>query len=321
MARYKHYKRPNLNDGYVRNQSELLNEQTYMYHYQNLYEIALNRVKWLNLPSGCDSRFLEETLLLNGQAIIFQDEFVKDLFYSTRVVANAPLNVYDNPTQFRSVGNQGWSVNVPYERGVLVWETKSRYPTIQHIGIFAQRLADTDRLADVNLQTLKRPFIITGPEEKYQEMVNMYRNIDSNEPAIVGVPTLNQIEVKVLDTKVEYLGAEMQYRKQLIMNEFMTFLGIDNSGMEKKERMTENEVKRNSSIIEMKRANYLDPRREAAEELNKRFGLNIEVVWNHDNISPSWRFLNDLEEQIDNVGVNSSNSEVDKRNEEVDHNV
>lgn len=298
----KHYKsRPPLDKGFVYNQSESLNRMTYMYHFQNLYEIALNRIKWVNLPEGCNSRFLEETLLLNGQAIIFKKPklFGGDFFFSTRAIATGPLNVYNNPTKLRSIGNNGWNIKVPWKDGCLIWETKSRYPTINHIPIFANRLAETDRLADVNLQTMKRPFIITGPEEKYQEMVNLYKNIDSNEPAIIGLPSMRDIDVKVLQTGAEYLGDEMQYRKQLILNEFMTFLGIDNSGMEKQERMTEKEVKRNQGMIMMKRLNYLEPRREAADIINKRFGTHIEVYWNEDNQTANYNMIHNLQLQAE----------------------
>jgi hypothetical protein len=296
MSKKKHY-RPHSSQGYMYNQSQQLNAMTYQFHFQNLYELALNRIKWLNLPRGCDSRFLEETLLLNGNAIIFQDPKINDLFYSTRVVFSGPLNVYDKPTHFRSVGNNGWNVDVPFEKGVVVFETASRYPTIGHICIFANRLTDLDRTRDVNLKNQKSPWIITGPEEKVQEMINFYKNVDSNEPAIFGLDGLKEINYQVLSMNAPFIGTELNYNKQLIMNEFMTFLGIDNNGMEKKERMTEEELQVRNSQVMAKRLNYLQPRREAADILNKRFGTNIQVVWNTDNQTDNYNYVNNVKQR------------------------
>ncbi len=310
----KHYnKKIDPSNGYAFNQSQYMNELTYRFHFQNLYEIALNRVKWINLPEGCNARFLEETLLTNGNAIIFQDKKFKDLFFSTKVVASAPINVYNNPTKFRSYGNNGWNVFVPWKKGVLVWDSQSRWPTINFISLFANRLMDIDRTRDVNLKNQKTPYIITGPEEKYQEMVNYYKNIDSNEPCVIGLPNFKDIEVKVLNTGTPYIGTELQYNKQLIMNEFLTFLGIDNPGIEKQERMTQQEVERNQSQIMNRRMNYLSPRREAAELINKRFGTNIQVVWNTDNETPTYNMKHNLEKAAEagteEVNLNGNNRE------------
>lgn len=318
----KHYKgRPSLNQGFIYNQSEELNIMTYRYHFQNLYSLALNRIKWINLPDGCNTRFLEETLLLNGQAVIFKKPrlFGDDMFFSTRVIASGPLNVYNNPTRLRSVGNNGWNLKIPWDNGVVVWETEDRYfSTLQHISIFANRLMDADRVADVNLNTMKRPFILTGPEEKYQEMVNLYRNINSNEPAIIGLPHLTDININVLQTGAEYLGDKMQYRKQYLMNEFLTFLGIDNAGIEKQERMTSDEVERIQSQTMIRRMNYLKPRRDALKVLKKRYPDKFkytQVIWNTDNITPTWNVEHNLQKalDLDYIGEEDPNGELEDR--------
>lgn len=299
-------KRPNFEAGMSWNQTQIMNQMTYQYHFDNLYAIALNRVRWVNLPEGCNSRFLEETLLLQGQAVIFKDKGIfgdKDLFFTTQVTSHGPWNLYNNPTKLVSIGNNGWHVRVPWQKGVMVWDTQDRlYNTCNYIQLFAARLMEADRVADVNLQTMKRPFVIVGPEEKQQEMVRIYQNIDSNEPAIFGLPGLTDTNIQVLQTGATYLGEEMQYRKQLLMNEFMSFLGIDNPGIEKQERMTQQEVERLQSVARFKRMNYLTPRRDALEVLKKRFPdefRNTEVIWNNDNVTPTYNVMHNLEKALD----------------------
>lgn len=295
----KHYKKVDCTSGYGRTLTEMMNGMTYAFHYQNLYELMLNRIKWINLPNGCDARFLEETLILNGAAVIFQDKTIKNLFYSTRVIQQGPPDIYNNMIKFASQGNNGWFVQLNSDRGVVVYDTQSRLPSINALALFANRLTELDRTRDVNLQNQKTPFIITGPEEKQKEMRNFFNNVQSNTPAVFGLSGLDQIDIKVFPTAVPYIGNELAYNKQLIMNEFLTFIGVDNPGLEKQERMTQHEVERNQNQVMMRRLNYLTPRREAAEKLNKKFGLNIQVVWNDDILTSNYNLINDLIKQAE----------------------
>jgi len=296
----KHYNKVNCKKGYGWTLTEMLNSMTYAFHYQNLYEIMLNRIKWINLPKGCDSRYLEETLLHNGQSVIFQDKVIKNLFFNTRVIQQGPPDIYQNMVKFASQAVNGWFVQLNKDRGVVVYDTQSRLPSINVISLFANRLTELDRTRDVNLQNQKTPFIITGPEQKQKEMLKFFNNVQSNQPAIFGMPALSDIDIKVFPTAVPYLGNELAYNKQLIMNEFLTFVGVDNPGIEKQERMTREEVDRNQNQVMMRRLNYLTPRRDAAKKLNEKFGLNVEVVWNTDNFTDNYNLVNNLKAQAEN---------------------
>ena len=299
----KHYNKVDCNNGYGKSLTEMMNSATYAFHYQNLYEIMLNRVKWINLPKGCDSRFLEETLLLNGSAVVFQDKIIKNLFFNTRVVQQGQPNIYQNMIKFASQAINGWWVQLNSDRGVVLYDTQSRLPSLNVLSLFANRLMEVDRTRDVNLMHQKTPFIITGPEEKQKEMRNFFANVSSNEPAIFGMSGLDQIDVKVMPTAVPYVGNELAYNKQLIMNEFLTFVGVDNQGLQKQERMTNDEVNTLNSQVMIRRMNYLTPRRDFAREFNQKFkdylDRPIEVVWNNDNITKTYDFINNLEKQME----------------------
>lgn len=307
MGKNKHYNKIDTTHGYVENQAMELNMMTYQFHFQNLYELALNRVKWIHLPKGCDARFLEETLLQFGQAIMFQDPKIKGLFYTTRVIATLPLTIYNKSTKFRSIANNGWNTDVAYKDAVMCYDTNSRFPILNHISLFANRLTDIDRTKDINLKIQKTPFIITGPEEKTIEIQNFYNNINNNEPAIFGLTgMMNDVKIEVLPTNVPYLGEELNYSKQLVINEFLTSLGIDNSGLAKQERMTAGEVDTQNGQIMGKRLNTLNPRREFTDDLNRKFKFDppIQCVWNTDNITDNYNLVTNLEKEIKLEGGN-----------------
>jgi hypothetical protein len=63
----------------------------------------------------------------------------------------------------------------------------------------------------------------------------------------------------------------------------MTFLGINNSNQDKRERLVADEVAANDQQISAARNSAMGARKYACEQINKRFGLDISVEWNEDN--------------------------------------
>ena len=67
-----------------------------------------------------------------------------------------------------------------------------------------------------------------------------------------------------------------------IWNEALTYLGISNLSVQKKERLVSDEVIRSQGGTIASRYSRLQARREAAYKINKMFGLEIEVDFRED---------------------------------------
>ena len=59
-------------------------------------------------------------------------------------------------------------------------------------------------------------------------------------------------------------------------------LGINNSNIDKRERVNTDEVNSNNEIIQINRNNFLTPRLEACEQINKMFNCKSTVKYNID---------------------------------------
>ena len=70
--------------------------------------------------------------------------------------------------------------------------------------------------------------------------------------------------------------------KSQIWNEALTYLGISNLSIQKKERLITDEVQRNQGGTMASRLSRLNARRKACEEINAMFGLDIWVEYNED---------------------------------------
>ena len=69
----------------------------------------------------------------------------------------------------------------------------------------------------------------------------------------------------------------MQVYKHQLWNEALTYLGIENVNTDKKERLVSDEVVNNMGDVEGERFTRLNARKQACDEINELFGLNVDV--------------------------------------------
>lgn len=264
--------------------------------------LAISRYKWLNLPETCDERFLETTLLRQGVATISAPKSMPGTFFSTQVAQSGRFNVYDTPSSWESIGNNGWRFHASPRTGTLVWDSRLRIPKWSQIEFFARRLAAIDRVQDINLSQQRTPYLLTAPRECKNDLIQVYKQLAGNEPAILGKPELLQnVNIDAVNTNVPFLGNELAAQKQNLWKEVYDFLGI-RSVNAKAERMVEAEVDESSEPTDMMALDGLNSRRDAARWLNDHFGTDIHVVWREDNESDNWKYLTSAREQAETEG-------------------
>lgn len=251
--------------------------------------MAMNRYKWVNLPETCDERYLEFILMRQGVASIAYPKNMPNVFFSNMVNMDGRWNVYDTPCHWQAIGNNGWRFNADPRSGVLVYNNRMRIPQWDQIEFFARRLANLDRVEDINMQQQKTPYLITAPREVINDAKQMYKQIAGGEPAILGKPSLSNIEIQAIQTGVPYIGNELTEKKLALWDEVYNYLGISHVG-QKSERLTSEEVSASNEPSNLMALDGLNARRDAANKLNDRFGLDIHVVWRKDNESDMYNF-------------------------------
>ena len=70
-----------------------------------------------------------------------------------------------------------------------------------------------------------------------------------------------------------YVADKLIAYKKEIWNEFLTFLGINNVLVDKKERLVTDEANANNEVVNLNLQSFLIPRQEACKQFNKLFGL------------------------------------------------
>lgn len=263
------------------------NKGDYTKYLMRLTELSLSTFEWKNLPDTIDVRYLELALFAEGKAVFFKDEVMGYLALKCAVSGN--LNVYGIPQKYRAYSSyNGYNKELNLSDSVIIYNNMLRTNTLPDVMKYAMRIYELDQIIDINAKAQKTPILITCEENERLTMKNLYLKYDGNTPIIYGNKNLNVNGFKVLSTGAPYLCDKLYELKNQIWNEALTYLGISNLNIQKKERLITDEVQRNQGGTIASRYSRLEARKKACAEINKMFDLNIDVEFKDGN-----EFFND----------------------------
>lgn len=274
-------------------QSASFNNATFMQYYNRLVELAISMFDWKNLPETIDPRFLELALFGDGMAVFFEDKEIG--YLALRTTIGGRLNLYNIPTDRRAYASNGYNMPLTQDNSVIIWNNLMHTNSVLEVSNFSKRLCDLDRTIDVNAKAQKTPILIRCDESQRLTLKNLYKQYTGNEPVIYGDKGLSARPIEVLTTGAPYVCDKLYELKTQIWNEALTYLGISNVSYQKKERLLQDEVQRNLGGTIASRYSRLEARRQAAEEINRMFGLNIEVDFREDFTLA----IDELEDEVD----------------------
>lgn len=261
--------------------SALLNNITYMQYFNRLTELAISMFEWQNLPPTVDPRYIELHLFQNGSMVYFNDDVVGNLCLDC--LPNGNFDVYGNPVNRRAYSSyNNYQRDLNEDNSVIIWNNYLRTNSIADIKLYSKRLYLLDRIIDVNANAQKTPVLVQGTEKQRLTLLNLYKEFDGNAPFIFGDKNLDLNALKSLNTGAPYVADKIYELKTQIWNEALTYLGISNINIQKKERLITDEVTRNQAGTIASRYSRLQARREAVDKINAMFGTNIRVYYRED---------------------------------------
>ena len=262
-------------------ESAVMNNATYIQYFNRLVELSISMFEWQGLPESVDPRYLELHLFQNGSVVYFRDEVMGDLCLDC--IANGQFDVYGNPISRRAYSSYNqYQKTLNESDSVIIWNNYLRQPSVLDVKMFAKRLYNLDRIIDVNANAQKTPVLVQGTEKQRLTLVNLYKEFDGNAPFIFGDKNLDLNSLRAISTNAPYVADKLYQLKTQIWNEALTYLGISNLNIQKKERMITDEVQRNQGGTIASRYSRLEARREAVDKINRMFGTDISVDYRED---------------------------------------
>lgn len=275
--------------------AKLINDRTITDYFIRLMLIARSLFKYENLPNGMDEKWIERYLFSEGACLFYKDPTVG--YMVAKIGETGPLNYYDEPTTLRP-----YATNYIYKgkelinnvNCVIIRNNDEMLPTAPTLQIYAYDLTNIKRTQDTNIVNLKMPTIVRCSDKQKLSLKQTIAQRNDNEPVIWGDKNLDLSNVEVLDLKTTIVFDKLQIQKHAIWNECMTFLGINNANMDKRERLVDDEVQANNEQVKACEDVMLKAREDAVKRINEMFGLEISVRRRNLSEMPSIKLEDDI---------------------------
>ncbi|MBO5682127.1 MAG: hypothetical protein J6T08_10500 [Lentisphaeria bacterium] len=255
-------------------ESAITNTACYDFYYDKIKELSISVFEWQNVPDEIDVRFMELMLFERGAVVFFRDEDMQQ-YLCLPYAEQGKWNVYRIPLLRRAFASNGYNKKLDIDNSVIIYNNVLRIPSIRDCKLFARRLANFDRVIDTNVNAQKTPVLIRCSEKERLTLINLYKQYEGNEPFIFGDQELAAQPLNSVRTDAPYVADRIYDLKTRYWNEMLTFKGISNLNVQKKERLITDEVARSQGGTIASRYSGLMMRQQACEKINKMFGLDI----------------------------------------------
>ena len=261
------------------------NQDTATMFMWRLMNLAISVFKWDNLPEGVDERMLEFWLLRDGFVGFFYDEALKsderrrapEGYAVLPMMIQGKWDIYEYPRDRRAYAVNGFNYECTEDNSVIIFQNYLRVPMWMTLWQYAFRLAETQRTIDINCKQQRTARIIRCNEDQRLTYLNAAKEVDEGRPWVHGDKNFDLDAFQVFDTTTPYVANELQTYKHQLWNEALTYLGIENVNTDKKERLISDEVVNNMGDVEAERFTRLNARKQACDEINRLFGLDVKV--------------------------------------------
>ena len=247
-----------------------------MYYRAKLLRLLSQRFKWENIPENWEYDYFIEHLLLDG-FIGITDTSAGILALKCGVTGKG---IFDNHTEAvftnpilgsfrRTIGEDCEIIKLQYDWQGVGWILE-RYSTL---------LAMCDSSIAVNLMNTKATYVFGATSKTQAETFKaLYDDITMGKPAVftsTGNSGMLKEQMFTMPAKENFIADDVQLLKRKIINEFLTDIGINNTNLDKRERLTDDEVNANNDEVLANISHWYDNIIDGISRTNAMYGLDL----------------------------------------------
>lgn len=247
-----------------------------LYYKEYLLKKLFGRFTFENIPESWDLDYMLEALFLDGYFCI-----------TDTAAGIVPLkcgltgiNIYNHPTTAvianPVLGNFERLIDV----NCAIVQLQASYRGVYNlINRYSVLLAMCDSGISVNLMNTKATFIFGAASKAQAETFKaLYDKISCGEPATFIKEGINEDNLYIIPAKQNFVADDIEILKRKIIDEFLTEIGINNANLDKRERLTDDEVNANDDEVRANIQHWIDNVTRGIKRANALFNLDVRFV-------------------------------------------
>ena len=250
-----------------------------IYYRNKLFRLFLQRYVIEGMPKTWEFDYFNEHLFLDGVIGITDTTAgilaLKCGLTGIGIFEQPTKTIYANPVlgNFeRTIGEDCEIIRLQYNYQGIGW-ILDRYATL---------LAMCDSSIAVNLMNTKVTWVFGATDKAQSETFKaIYDDITQGKPAVFtsnqNVGNLKE-QMFVMPAKQNFIADDVQLLKRKILNEFLTDIGINNTNLDKRERLTDDEVNANNDEVLANIYHWYDNINDGITKVNNMFGLSLKCT-------------------------------------------
>lgn len=258
--------------------SQLCNWNTYQMYVRRLTMLAENVFEYKNLPEYIDLSYLNDTLLKQGSIAFFKDEVMGVIALPYSPIGK--LDIYGRPMKIMARAYNGtFFRTLNRDEFVIMYDNTLRSSIYLDILQIAERISMNKRTIDVNIVQQRTPRIWKTNKDKERTIKDLSNNIDGFEENVLTYDTLDIDEMQCVLAPAPFVADKINANLEKEWAEFYQLVGISHLQEQKKERLIIDEMNASQGGTIASRFSRYETRRRALDEINEKFGTNIEVEY------------------------------------------
>lgn len=252
--------------------SQMTNLKTYEMYKRQFMTLAQNVFEFENLPEYIDVAYMNYVLLTRGSIAFFYDD-VLDEIIALPYTTVGKLDIYGRPTGIIAQAKNGqYYRRLESNEFVIMYDNNGRYPILNDILQYAERMGQTTRTIDINVDQQKTPRVWLTRADKEKSIKDLLNNVDAYSESVIAYDDINLDETQCILQPAPYVADKLQQTKESIYNEFLRLIGVASVTEQKKERLITDEVQASQGGTIASRFSRYEPREKAIKLINEKFG-------------------------------------------------